>query len=262
MDKSRQQSQSGLCGCCAHLLATRRRSAEYLQDDPDAQQAYSITSMEMFSLQGTMYALLTTINVDDNADARNRFINADTLLSLQIIQPESHPNAFNQGPGSTGSKESLSIYGLFHHLARTPQGHVRLRQYFLRPSLDLEEINTRLDFVTVFVRPDNLIPMQKLSKSMNKVKNMRNTVTTSAKRHHTEAIRNSAASRAVSGLACLSSPITRLIFVIHFAKSVAPNVYLFEPKLSKSSTRCSCSALVGLCMTLSTWTAQLNSIAP
>src|SRR5436305_4398696 len=60
-----------------------------------------------------------------------RLINADTFLSVQIIQPESHLNAFNEGPGSTGSKESLSIYGLFHHLARTPQGRARLRQLFL-----------------------------------------------------------------------------------------------------------------------------------
>lgn len=104
-----------------------------------------------------------------------RFINADTLLSLQIIQPESHPNAFNQGPGSTRSKESLSIYGLFRHLAHTPQGRARLRQLFLRPSLDLEEINTRLDFVSVFVQQENTIPLEKLSKSLAKIKNMRTT---------------------------------------------------------------------------------------
>lgn len=110
------------------------------------------------------------------ADNLHRFINADTLLSLQIIQPESHPNAFNQGPGSSGSKESLSIYGLFQHFARTPQGKVLLRQYFLRPSLDLEEIDTRLDFVSVFVRHDNLNSTQELSHNMSKIKNMRTTM--------------------------------------------------------------------------------------
>ena len=106
-----------------------------------------------------------------------RFINADTILSLQIMQPESHPNAFNQGPGSTRSKESLSVYGLFHHLAHTPQGRARIRRLFLRPSLELEEINTRLDFITVFVRQENMIPLSKLSKSMSNVKNMRITTT-------------------------------------------------------------------------------------
>lgn len=102
-----------------------------------------------------------------------RFISPDTLLSLQIIQPESHPNAFNQGPGSTGSKESLSLYGLFHHFARAPQGKARLRQTFLRPSLQLEDINTRLDFISVFINPENLIALQTLSKSMSRIKNIR-----------------------------------------------------------------------------------------
>lgn len=107
---------------------------------------------------------------------RTRFINPDTLLSLQIIQLESHPNVFNQGPGTTGSKESLSIYGLFHHLARTLQGRVKLRQAFLRPLQDLDEINARLDFVSCFVRPDNLLPMQRITKGMSKIKNIRNVV--------------------------------------------------------------------------------------
>lgn len=103
-------------------------------------------------------------------------INPDTLVSLQIIQPESHPNAFNQGPGTSGSKESLSIYGLFHHLARTPQGKTRLRQYFLRPSLDLASINARLNFVSVLVQPENSVPLEKMSKSMSRIKNMRTTL--------------------------------------------------------------------------------------
>lgn len=103
-------------------------------------------------------------------------INPDTLMSLQIIQPESHPNAFNQGPGTSGSKESLSIYGLFHHLARTTQGRARLRQYFLRPSLDVANINARLNFVSVFVRPENRVALEKLSKSMSRIKNMRTTL--------------------------------------------------------------------------------------
>ena len=106
-----------------------------------------------------------------------RFVNTDALSSLQIIQPESHPNAFNQGPGSTGSKESLSVFGLFQYSARTPQGKARLRQMFLRPSLDIDIITSRLDFVSMFTRPDNHTVAQKLSKSLSKVKNMRNIMT-------------------------------------------------------------------------------------
>jgi DNA mismatch repair protein MSH5 len=107
----------------------------------------------------------------------HRFVNVDTLSSLQIIQPESHPNAFNQGPGTSGSKESLSVFGLFQYSAKTPQGRARLRQMFLRPSLDAGVINARLDFVSVFARPDKQPVTQKLSKSLSKIKNMRNIMT-------------------------------------------------------------------------------------
>ena len=105
----------------------------------------------------------------------NRFVNTDTLLSLQIIQSESHPHTHNQGPttSTSGSKEGLSIYGLFHHLARTPQGKFLLRQYFLRPSLNIEVINERLDTISVFVRPDNANQLSDLTKSLAQVKNMR-----------------------------------------------------------------------------------------
>ena len=104
-----------------------------------------------------------------------RFVNADTLASLQILQSESNPNTHSQGPtkASSGSKEGLSVYGLFHHLARTPQGKYLLRQYFLRPSLDLNVINQRLDNATVFLRPDNNGPMNSIVKSLGQIKNMR-----------------------------------------------------------------------------------------
>lgn len=103
-----------------------------------------------------------------------RFINIDTLSSLQILQSESHPNAFNHGPGNTssGSKESLSIYGLFHHLARSPQGKARLRQLFLRPSVDLETINSRHRFITVLVRPDNSPALDKMVSALKRIKNL------------------------------------------------------------------------------------------
>lgn len=107
----------------------------------------------------------------------NRFINSDTVASLQIIQSEFNPNSHSQGPsnskGTSGSKEGLSVYGLFRHLARTPQGKTSLRLYFLRPSLNLEVINERLDTVSVFLRPDNSAPFFKIVKSMKSVKNMR-----------------------------------------------------------------------------------------
>lgn len=102
-----------------------------------------------------------------------RFINGDTLHSLQIIGSESHPHSHNQGPKNTGSKEGLSLYGLFHHLARTPQGKYLLRQYFLRPSLNFDVIDERLNTIAIFLRPENADTMDNLVKDLKSVRNIR-----------------------------------------------------------------------------------------
>jgi DNA mismatch repair protein MSH5 len=105
----------------------------------------------------------------------HRFINADTLHSLQVLYNESHPNSHNQGPikSSSGSKEGLSVYGLFHHLARTSQGRYLLRQYFLRPSINLDLINERLDAVQTFCRQENGSVLVSIVESLKAVGNMR-----------------------------------------------------------------------------------------
>jgi DNA mismatch repair protein MSH5 len=103
------------------------------------------------------------------------FVNADTIHSLQILGAESHPASHNRGPtkASSGAKEGLSVYGLFHHLARTPQGRFLLRQHFLRPSLNLDVINERLDTISTLLRPDNDPAMEGLVSIMKNVGNMR-----------------------------------------------------------------------------------------
>ncbi|KAL8961011.1 MAG: hypothetical protein Q9193_002376 [Seirophora villosa] len=87
-----------------------------------------------------------------------------------------HPQSHNQGPSTSGSKEGLSVYGLFHHFARTPQGKNLLRQYFLRPSADIDVINERLDASSVFLRPDNTRLLDSMTKSLGQIKNMRTVV--------------------------------------------------------------------------------------
>ncbi|KEF51694.1 uncharacterized protein A1O9_12329 [Exophiala aquamarina CBS 119918] len=146
---------------CAGAIAghlQRKRASEFLPDDPNANLVWRVTALDMFSLKDTM------------------MINADSLASLQILQGESHPKTFNQGPGTSGTKESLSLFGLFQNHARTSQGKAALRRSFLRPTLNVDEIQGRLDFISVFVRPDNQTNCQKLSKSLSKVKNMRTTI--------------------------------------------------------------------------------------
>lgn len=117
---------------------------------------FRISILEMFSLRETM------------------FVNTDTLRSLQIIDAESHPHSHNRGPkANSGAKEGLSVYGLFHHLARTPQGKFLLRQKFLRPSLNLCTINERLDTISVFVRADNDSALNDLVSNLKNINNMR-----------------------------------------------------------------------------------------
>lgn len=148
-------------GCAGAVITylQRKRQSEYLQGDPAADQAYQILRMEMFSLKGTM------------------LVNLDTLAALQILQPESHPNAAKQGPGTSGAKESLSIYGLFYHFVKTPQGRQRLRNIFIHPSTNMDVIKGRHDSISVFAKAENRDPLQKLSKSLTKIKNMKRIMT-------------------------------------------------------------------------------------
>ncbi|KAI1467344.1 muts domain V-domain-containing protein [Daldinia caldariorum] len=147
-------------GCAGAVLGDlqRRRTANYLPNDPDALIAFKIRSVEMFALFDSM------------------FINADTLVSLQIIQSEYHPNSHLRGPSNSGAKESLSIYGLFQHLARTPQGKLKLRQIFLRPSINIELIHARQKTIAFLLRPGNSETLMQLSNELKKVKNMKSVV--------------------------------------------------------------------------------------
>ncbi|KAL8647419.1 MAG: hypothetical protein Q9226_006436 [Calogaya cf. arnoldii] len=149
-------------GCAGAVLTylQRRKAVVYLPGDDATQPAFRVSAIEMFSLDGVM------------------FIDAETLGALQVMHSQSHPQSHNQGPSraSSGSKEGLSVYGLFHHLARTPQGKHLLRQYFLRPSLDIPTINERLDTASVFLRPDNTSLMNTIVKSLGQIKNMKTVV--------------------------------------------------------------------------------------
>ena len=145
-------------GCAGALLSylQRRRAAAYLPGDEAAHMMFRITALEMFSLRETV------------------FINADTLRSLGIIDAESHPHSHNRGPNAnSGAKEGLSVYGLFHHLARTPQGKFLLRQSFIRPSMNIEVIDERLNAVSVFSRPENSSTLDALVQNMKNIGNMR-----------------------------------------------------------------------------------------
>ncbi|KAI9759034.1 MAG: MutS protein msh5 [Chaenotheca gracillima] len=146
-------------GCTGAVLTylQRRRIAQFLPGDEAAEATFQIRAIEMFSLYNAM------------------FVNEDTLSALQIIQSETHPASHNQGPtkSPSGSKEGLSVYGIFAHLARTPQGRYKLRQVFLRPSLDLDIINERLNTISVLLRLENEEAVEAMTRSLKLVRNIK-----------------------------------------------------------------------------------------
>ncbi|PYH39873.1 MutS family protein MSH5 [Aspergillus neoniger CBS 115656] len=144
-------------GCAGAILAyLQRRRASMSILNEGASRVFGVSSVEMFTLSGSM------------------FVNGRTLLSLQIMESESHPSMVNQGTGrkSTSSKEGLSVYGLFQRFASTPQGRNKLKQMFLRPSVELDVINERNSFISVYHRADNLNPLDKLVKGLKHIKNL------------------------------------------------------------------------------------------
>ncbi|RBR03834.1 hypothetical protein FVER53590_01506 [Fusarium verticillioides] len=149
-------------GCAGALLGDvlRRRSAGFLPDGQVAGVLFRVVDIRMFSLNTYMY------------------VSTDALLSLQILQTELHPNSQAWGPDANkgNSKESLSVYGLFHHLACTPQGRTQLRQLFLRPLLDLGIISERQRTITVLLQPDNADKLAQLTSTLRKIRNMRTTL--------------------------------------------------------------------------------------
>lgn len=138
----------------------RRRIVEFLPDDPLRELAFCVKRITMFTLGDTM------------------FVNADTLISLQILGSEHHPNSKMRGldKSKQGAKEDLSVYGLVKTLACTPQGKARLRQMFLRPSNDLDLIRERHRSIAVFLRPENTDVLKEITKMLRKVKDVKGTI--------------------------------------------------------------------------------------
>lgn len=81
--------------------------------------------------------------------------------SLQIFDVESHASIH-----SDKTKEGLSLFGIMN-LARTPSGKALMRQWFLRPLLDFNAIESRQNAVECFVRSENcevpLLPVLAMS---------------------------------------------------------------------------------------------------
>ncbi|KAG9253534.1 muts domain V-domain-containing protein [Emericellopsis atlantica] len=143
--------------CAGAVLSDlhQRRSVGFLPDGQRAEMVFHVRTLRQFSLAGHM------------------MVGIDTLRSLQIIRPELHPNGqtWNSNGNGTETRQSLSIYGLFHSLACTPQGRSALRSMLIRPSVDKELIAERQQTIEFFLQPELATDIKDIGSVLSKIKN-------------------------------------------------------------------------------------------
>ncbi|XP_071733702.1 DNA mismatch repair protein MSH5-like isoform X4 [Rutidosis leptorrhynchoides] len=86
----------------------------------------------------------------------NKFLKVDSAAheALQIFQTDKHPSHMGIGR----AKEGFSVFGMMNKCV-TPMGKRLLRTWFLRPILDIDNLNSRLDFIQIsfFVASEELL---------------------------------------------------------------------------------------------------------
>ncbi|KAL9226114.1 hypothetical protein vseg_001964 [Gypsophila vaccaria] len=84
----------------------------------------------------------------------NKFLKLDAAAheALQIFQIDKHPSHMGIGR----AKEGFSVFGLMNKCV-TPMGRRLLRNWFLRPIIDLETLNSRLDAIAFFLCSEELM---------------------------------------------------------------------------------------------------------
>ncbi|KAL2263346.1 hypothetical protein VTK26DRAFT_7142 [Humicola hyalothermophila] len=112
------------------------------------------------------------LTIKMNSSADTMLVSADSLLSLQILQSELHPNPQTRSSNSSEpkAKESLSVSGLLQALASSAQGKRKLRQMLLRPSTDLGLIQERQASIAALLRPDNAEIVKHMRKQLRRLK--------------------------------------------------------------------------------------------
>ncbi|GAB2277770.1 MutS protein msh5 [Dionaea muscipula] len=97
----------------------------------------------------------------------NKFLKLDAAAheALQIFQLDKHPSHMGIGR----AKEGFSVFGMMNKCS-TPMGRRLLRNWFLRPILDLETLNARFDAISFFLCSDEL--MTSLRETLKSVKDV------------------------------------------------------------------------------------------
>ncbi len=93
-------------------------------------------------------------------------VNMETLMALQVFDPELHPNA-----ASGKTKEGLSVFGIMN-FTKSVQGAHLLKEWFTRPLQNIEQIRRRLDVVELFQRNECFGVLQGVQKNMRYMINM------------------------------------------------------------------------------------------
>ncbi|XP_057809794.1 DNA mismatch repair protein MSH5 isoform X2 [Salvia miltiorrhiza] len=97
----------------------------------------------------------------------HNFLKVDSAAheALHIFQTDKHPSHMGIGR----SKEGFSVYGMMNKCV-TPMGRRLLRNWFLRPIVDLEKLNVRLDTISFFVGAEEfLISIRQTLKSVKDI---------------------------------------------------------------------------------------------
>ncbi|XP_056121978.1 mutS protein homolog 5 [Rhinichthys klamathensis goyatoka] len=96
------------------------------------------------------------------------YIDRDTYSALQIFKSELHPSVFKL---QSGEKEGLSLYGILNR-CRSKFGSLLLRQWFHRPTRDLNILNRRQEVVRFFTSPRNFADLCTLQSCLRNIKNI------------------------------------------------------------------------------------------
>ncbi|KAK7320377.1 hypothetical protein VNO77_29795 [Canavalia gladiata] len=97
----------------------------------------------------------TSITIDSIAEiSLNNFLKLDAAAheALQIFQVDKHPSHMGIGR----AKEGFSVFGMMNKCV-TPMGRRLLRNWFLRPILDLDVLNYRLNSISFFLCSEELV---------------------------------------------------------------------------------------------------------
>ncbi|XP_053699644.1 mutS protein homolog 5 isoform X2 [Synchiropus splendidus] len=96
------------------------------------------------------------------------FIDQDTYSALNIFKLESHPSVYKL---QSGEREGFSLYGILNR-CKSKFGSILLRQWFMRPTFDLNVLHRRQDVIYFFKFPRNsdlLTAMQSMLHNMRNI---------------------------------------------------------------------------------------------